>query len=120
MPFKKGESGNPRGKRPMDPIIRFNLKMAARAHCEKALEVIARCLQSDDKRIALMAAGILLDRGFGKPEQQTDVEANHRFVIAPQVMPLDKWLANKGQPEPTPVIDLDPSTDDDDPDRKLN
>ena len=32
-------------------------------------------------------------------------------VHAPQVMPLDKWLANKGQPEPTPVIDLDPSTD---------
>ena len=85
--------------------------MAARAHCEKALEVIARCLQSDDERIALMAAGIMLDRGFGKPEQHADVEANHRFVIAPQVMPLDKWLANKGQPEPTPVIDLDPSTD---------
>ena len=39
----------------------------------EALEVLTRCLQSDDDRIAMMAAQAILDRGYGRPMQSIDV-----------------------------------------------
>jgi hypothetical protein len=97
-------------------MVRFELKQAAREHCAEALEVIVRCMRSDDVRVALMAASILLDRGYGKPERQSDVEVNRKFVVAPDTMALDRWLERRGQPEP---LELKAEADEDDPD-KLN
>jgi hypothetical protein len=37
------------------------------ARSQEALEVLIRCLQSNDDRIAMMAAQAILDRGYGKP-----------------------------------------------------
>ena len=82
------------------------MKQAARAYCEEAIEVIAGCMRSKDERVALIAANIMLERGYGKPEQKADVTAMHRFAIVPQTMERDAWLANRGQP-------LAPSTSDD-------
>jgi hypothetical protein len=45
---------------------------AFRAKAPEALEVLIRCLQSDDERIAIMAAQAILDRGYGKPVQSID------------------------------------------------
>jgi hypothetical protein len=39
------------------------------ARSQEALEVLIRCLQSNDDRIAMMAAQAILDRGYGKPHQ---------------------------------------------------
>jgi hypothetical protein len=101
-------------------MVIYDLKQAARKHCPEALEIVVRCLHSDDDRVALKAAEILFERAYGRPEQHGDVQMmSHQFVIAPQTMALDRWLANKGQPEPT-EDNPEPSTDDDDPDRKLN
>jgi hypothetical protein len=106
--FQKGEihsRGRPPGKLP-SPIILWDIKHAARAHCEKSLQVIASCLDSADERIALAAAIAMLERGYGKPEQKADVTVAHKFCVAPQVMELDDWLANKGQPQlPKPNSD---------------
>jgi hypothetical protein len=67
-----------------------------------------------DDRVALKTVEILFERAYGRPEQHGDVQVSHQFVIAPQTMALDRWLANKGQPEPT-EDNPEPSTDDDDP-----
>jgi hypothetical protein len=87
-------------------MVRFNLQQAAREHCEEALQVIARCMRSDDERIALMAANIMLERGYGKPEQKSDVDVVHRFAVVPEVMEKEQWLATRGDPRllppPTP------------------
>ena len=141
--FPKGQSGNPlgssKGRRGRPPgqkpstVVIWDLKMAARKHCPKALQRIAECLDDEDKKVRLMAAQIMLERGYGKPEQHVDAEVNHQFVIAPQVMPLDQWLARKGQPpgtgddwlerqqrsKPAPTIDLKAEEPPDDP-SKLN
>jgi hypothetical protein len=66
--FKKGESGNPGGC----PKLPADIREAFKAKAPEALEVLTRCLQSDDDRIALMAAQAILDRGYGKPVQSID------------------------------------------------
>jgi len=115
MPFTKGISGNPAGRSGLDPVVRFNLKMAARSYAPEALEVIAKAMRSEDERVRLMAASIMLDRSYGKPKEHVDVETVHNFAEVPQVMPLRRWLETRGQPQLLP-----PEKDDDDPDRKLN
>jgi hypothetical protein len=75
----------------------YDLKQAMRALCPEAAEVVKRCLKSDDEKIALLAAQIAFDRGFGKPEVSAEVEVSHNFVVAPNTLPIDEWLATKGQ-----------------------
>ena len=67
--FQKGQSGNPGGRSKLPADIREAFK----AKAPEALEVLTRCLQSDDDRIAMMAAQAILDRGYGKPTQSIDV-----------------------------------------------
>ena len=46
--------------------------------------MLNRCLQSDDDRIAMMAAQAILDRGYGKPMQSIDANINDdpvRYIV---------------------------------------
>jgi hypothetical protein len=102
--WKKGAVTNPEGNgrrnwTPSKTARYWELKTAMRELAPQAVEVVRKCLGSDDERIALMAAEIAFERGFGKAVVHADVEINHRFVVAPAVMPVDQWLARKGQPE---------------------
>ena len=129
----KGRRGRPPGQKPSTVVI-WDLKMAARKHCPKALQRIAECLDDEDKKVRLMAAQIMLERGYGRPEQHVDAEVTHNFCVAPDTMPLDQWLARKGQPvgasgdewlekhqqsKPARTIDLKAEEPPDDP-SKLN
>jgi Family of unknown function (DUF5681) len=70
--FKKGESGNPGGR----PKLPAELREMFQARSQEALEVLTRCLHSDDERIAIMAAQAILDRGYGKPHQTQSIDAS--------------------------------------------
>ena len=49
------------------------------------LDVLTRCLQSDDDRVAMMAAQAILDRGYGQPMQSIDAKSGRtRFAITPR------------------------------------
>ncbi len=63
-PFPKGVSGNP-GGRPK------GIAAKAREHTDKAVEVLAKALDSPDERVRVTAAEKLLDRGYGKPLTMT-------------------------------------------------
>jgi hypothetical protein len=41
-------------------------------------------MRHKDARIRLMAASIMLKRGYGKPEQNSDGTVVHKFAIAPR------------------------------------
>lgn len=63
-PWKPGQSGNP-GGRPK------GIAALARQHTDKAIEVLAKALDSKDERVRVTAAEKLLDRGYGKPLTMT-------------------------------------------------
>lgn len=65
MPFQPGQSGNPSGR----PKENAQLKAAARAHTEAALNVLVMALGDEDTKTRIAAANALLDRGYGKPTQ---------------------------------------------------
>lgn len=118
MPFKKGQSGNPKGRKSVSnggefrsrpPTVLYDIKQAARAYCEEAIERLAMHMRSSDEKVSIMAALALIDRGYGKPEQKVDANVVHKFAVVPQVMEEAEWLARKGQPKPLalPAPDLD-------------
>ena len=78
--FQKGQSGNPGGRSKLPADIREAFK----AKAPQALEVLTRCLQSGDDRVAIMAAQAILDRGYGKPVQSIDANINDdpvRYIV---------------------------------------
>jgi hypothetical protein len=101
-PAEKGEVRNPRGRPPGQrphAVILWDLKQQMRALCPKARDVVERCLNSEDERVALLAAQIAFERGYGKPEQHADINVTRNFAEVPQVMGQAEWLARRGQPE---------------------
>ena len=78
--FQRGRSGNPGGR----PKLPAEMREMFRAKAPQALEVLTRCLQSDDDRIAMMAAQAILDRGYGRPTQSIDANINDnpvRYIV---------------------------------------
>ena len=70
--FQRGRSGNPGGR----PKLPADIREAFKAKVPQALEVLTRCLQSDDDRIAMMAAQAILDRGYGRPSAERSRSAS--------------------------------------------
>jgi hypothetical protein len=81
-------------------MVVFDIKQAARAHCERAVEVLAEAMEHKDIRVRIVAAGMMIERGYGKPEQRTDASVTHKFAVVPEVMEETLWLERKGQPAP--------------------
>lgn len=68
-PFEKGKSGNPSGR----PKKSHDITAIARENSIRAIEKLAKLLNSDDDRVALAAANAILDRAIGKPQQTMTV-----------------------------------------------
>ena len=76
----------------MDP----RLKQMALDRTEEAIAVIIECLHDEDKKIALKAAEILLDRGHGKAAQSMTVSGD---PDAPLVTRIERAIVDPKHPD---------------------
>ena len=67
--FPLGQSGNPGGR----PKAVRDVIEAARQHTPAAIARLAHWMPSDDPRVSVAACQALLDRGWGKPRQPTEL-----------------------------------------------
>jgi chemotaxis receptor (MCP) glutamine deamidase CheD len=72
MPFVKGQSGNPSGRRHKHI---GDLSREARKYAKLALDVVVEICKKGAERNRLAAAALLLDRGYGRPVQALDLLA---------------------------------------------
>jgi hypothetical protein len=63
--FRRGVSGNPGGR----PKLEADIRRLAQAHGPAAIRRLVQLLGSDNERVAVTAAIVLLDRAYGKPSQ---------------------------------------------------
>jgi hypothetical protein len=56
------------------PSERTLVQTLARDHTPQAIDRLARALEDPDSRVAVAAAGMLLDRGWGKPVQAVSAD----------------------------------------------
>lgn len=75
IPWREGQSGNPKGRpkklRPIDDILAEVLGDGSE---KDEATAIVRALVAKAKKGDVRAAEILLDRGYGKPKQQVEVQ----------------------------------------------
>lgn len=69
---KKGYTGNPGGRKPMDP----ELKKSLQGWAAESLKFLYGLMQNEDaaNRDRAKAAEVLMDRAWGKPLQSVDAE----------------------------------------------
>lgn len=67
--FKPGQSGNPRGR----PRLPEDIKALLRELHRPAVIRLAQLLSSEDERVALRAAEIIIERNMGKAPQAVEV-----------------------------------------------
>jgi hypothetical protein len=92
MPFAKGQSGNPSGRKKEDP----ELKEACR---KLTAQLIKRLLhwanQDEDPGASVKAIGILLDRGHGKAVESLEVSGKNGAPLTPVFNVFIKGSENK-------------------------
>ena len=91
MVWKKGQSGNPGGKR--KPTLQWkHFKSLCQEHSIDAFKVLKKLIRSDDENIQLRAVRELLDRAFGKPTQAIDLHKTDNSMDEFVELPKDRRI----------------------------
>ena len=89
--FRKGQSGNPGGR----PKEIEGVRELARKHTEEAINTLVKMLRSRNDRVRVAAAEALLDRGWGRSNQDMEVSGSDSSDLQPLTIlwnaPEPKW-----------------------------
>jgi hypothetical protein len=107
--WKPGRSGNPGGR----PKAEVDIAALAREHGPRCVKVVVELLSSDDHKLRLAAAIALLDRGFGRPKQEMDINSNSTIEL--HLVAARAISASLIEHQQTPVIEAIESTSTDIP-----
>jgi hypothetical protein len=69
--FAPGACGNPNGR----PRVVYEVRELARQHGPDAIARLVVLMHSEDENVSVKACSVLLDRGYGRPEQSIAVAA---------------------------------------------
>jgi uncharacterized protein DUF5681 len=95
--FAPGVSGNPGGR----PKLPAEMKEMFQAKAPEAFEVLCRHLNSNDARVSVIAAREILDRAYGRPVQQHQLDMEERIkliaVVPEKSATTEDWLKAVGE-----------------------
>lgn len=95
--WKPGQSANPSGR----PKAAAEMVRLAREHTPEAIATIAKIMRDAKapKAARIAAAGMLLDRGWGKPKEHVtldgEVELHVVGIDAPPRETREQWIARR-------------------------
>ncbi len=79
-PWKKGESGNPKGRKPLDPEVREILEAASPAMVQNLVDLAINKSGKVPTGHQIRAIEVGLDRLWGKPESKVKVSGRVDFA----------------------------------------
>jgi HEAT repeat protein len=93
------------------PSVRNQAMAMAREHTPAAINVLAQALRSDDERVAVTAATVLLDRAWGRaapaPPEAGDERPTYVIRGPTPTSSTEEWLRKYAPPR---TIDADPTS----------
>lgn len=101
MPWSKGESGNPKGRK-MEKVARD----LSRKHGPRAIEIIAELMENADRdAVRADCAQYIADRAYGKAKQQVEVAGEEGGPIKTLTQVIISVLDTQARPS---AIDVTP------------
>lgn len=99
-PFRKGQSGNPRGApKRLDIREAVEKVLSEKKNGKTSLEIIIKALQAKAAKGDIRAAQELFDRGFGKSQQFVDVSS-----MGESIRPIEITVSSKENAEKYKLI----------------
>lgn len=79
--WKKGQSGNPAAGRRIEELHKFRLLLKDALDPSAVAEMLVDLMAHDDAKVRLRALEMYLDRMYGKPKQEQDVNVSTADAI---------------------------------------
>ncbi len=103
-PWKKGESGNPKGRKPLDPEVREILEAASPAMVQNLVDLAINKSGKVPTGHQIRAIEVGLDRLWGKPEAKVKVTGRIDFAhLLAEYTEAHKAIAHDTVIDATPI-----------------